>query len=193
MIVQNQDFTAREIRIKTEHVEGYDANELVTHDLHIGDQYYDPGSQLPRPFPGRKDYVLRPGRCVVVETAEELVVPNNIFGLLCSKGSLSAQGLLVANTKVDPLFKGNLRVAVYNASNTPVKMAKGKPFCAIAFHLLERSVHAAEARKPPDIRSQPRGSLERFWDWISAQAPIFSILATVVAVANLFLTHSCGS
>lgn len=189
MILQRQHFAARRIVIDPFQD---DVTELVSYDLHVGGKYRRPGIPTDYQFPAAKPLVLKPNTCIVVWTKEKFSIPDDVFGMLCSKGSLTASGLMVANTKVDPMFHGQLRIAVYNASNRPIHMRHDMAFCSIVFQTLEQKTLSATHRDPPDTAGETRGPLGRAWDSVSG-APLAVALVTIigafmVAVAGTYVT-----
>lgn len=188
MILQRQDFANRGIIVDPP---PQDSNELVTCDLHVGTIYHEPGRPVPVEFP-KAPYVLRPNRCIVLTTKERLSVPDGVFGLLCSKGSLTARGLIVANTKVDPRFAGHLRIAVFNASDIPIKIALDAPFCSIFFQLLERPTRATDTRQAPQPPTDRRAAFARFWDGMNSQALLVAIVASVLTALLSYAFSELG-
>ncbi len=135
--------------------------ELICCDLSVGKLYREPGKAEPFDL---TEHQLRPGECMVVQTREEFTVPDGVFGMLCSKGSLTEKGIMVPNTKVDPMFGGPLYISVYNASRRPVLIKQGMSFCSIVFHLLEEPTNSKDYRRAPDISGRKMGFFEDLWD-----------------------------
>src|SRR5579862_2631348 len=67
------------------------APEQICCDLHIGDAVRAPGDE--NRHAGRDRITLRPSDCLRLETRETIVIPDDVFGLVCSRASLSAEGL----------------------------------------------------------------------------------------------------
>jgi len=76
---------------------------------------------------------VRPGDFVIVDTDEYLRVPDSCLGLLLPKVSLMLRGLSQSGGKVDPGFRGRLRVALKNEGYEVVKLKRGEPICNVAF------------------------------------------------------------
>jgi deoxycytidine triphosphate deaminase len=159
-----------------------DPKELVSCDLRIGKRYQEPGDPQIFEFP-KTSYSLKPNRCIVVHTLEKLSVPDGIFATLCSKGSLTARGLMVANTKIDPLFCNYLQISVFNAGNRPVELSREMPFCSIIFHTLEHTTLSSVQRDPPQNASQRRGVLRNMWDTGSTNPLVVGIITGVMGAA----------
>jgi deoxycytidine triphosphate deaminase len=142
MIILKRNFLTRGIIIENSQD---DDTEHVTIDLTVGDQYQVAGQaewhQLDH------SYTLVPNRCILVRTRERVMLPANIFGVLCSKGSLSARGLIISNTKVDPIFGDYLSIPLFNAGGSPLEIKAGMKFCSIYFQELEQSIPQLAYRK----------------------------------------------
>jgi deoxycytidine triphosphate deaminase len=154
-----------------------DEHEFVSGDLTVGGVFHQAGEA--RSYEMAESYRLGPGECIVVRTEQEFLVPDGFFGLLCSKGSLTARGLMVPNTKVDPLFGGPLDVTVYNAGSRAIDIVPGARFCAIVFFKLEGNTNSRRPRRPPDISGQKQSSLSRWWArWATA---VVSVIGAALA------------
>lgn len=141
MILRRIDFKKYGVSVVPDLTE---LKEEVCIDLHVGDSFLEAGSSAAYPFD--KAYSLEAGACIIVRTKEVISLPNNVFGTLCAKGSLAALGFLVPNTKVDPMFFGELDIALFNAGKRPLNVENGKAFCSIVFHKLEGSISSNSAR-----------------------------------------------
>jgi deoxycytidine triphosphate deaminase len=152
--------------------------EQICYDLHVGSSIKLPGDDTRRPSP--RIIRLKPNDCVRIETREELFVPNDVFGTVCSRASLTAEGLVAANLKIDPKFQGKLVITVYNTSKNLIKIDKKLPFCSLFFQTLETPVPAdSPVRTPPEAKIIS-GNL--FLDALMRARPhIFTFIASVLA------------
>lgn len=157
MIILNQDFSNRGIKIQPY---GNSPDEHVAYDLRVGKIYQEPGDA--NLYQILDKYILRTGRCILVTTQETITVPENVFGQLYSKGSLSALGLMVGNTKVDPLFSGQLNIAVFNAGDRPISIVPEMRFCSIIFGMLEHPIPDGSARYAPKMQAQKKSIFGKF-------------------------------
>jgi dUTPase len=182
MIILKKNLQNRNVSI----VGGTDEpKELVAVDLTVGSRYRVPGKS--EWFELRGQHLLRPGRCVLIQTQEKLQLPANIFASIFSRGSLSAKGLVVSNTKVDPLFSGTLNIPVFNAGKQSIKLEYGARFCCIVFHLLEQPVPENSKREPIDMGSREQSL---FIDLFIEYLPhlITGLLSLLAAVAGTYIT-----
>jgi deoxycytidine triphosphate deaminase len=108
-------------------------DERIALDLHVGDHY----EKDHRYIQFTDSFVLRPNTCVRIRTTECLETPPDVFGQVCSRASLTAEGLIVSNLKIDPNFAGPLELAVFNGGKRPIKIDRDKAFACIWFARLD--------------------------------------------------------
>jgi len=151
MIIQVCDYSARGILLEGSITAPRQQKEQVCRDLHIGESIKLPGDDVRRPTP--KKIRLKPNDCLRIETDEHLTVPSNVFGTICSRASLTAEGLIVANLKIDPKFQGKLTITIYNTSKNIITLNHELPFCSIFFQGLETPLpDTAPIRTPPEAK-----------------------------------------
>jgi len=77
---------------------------------------------------------IKPYQVAIVETLEELNLPNNIIGRWNVSISGVYKGLLwVGGPQVDPCFRGHLYCPLYNLSTSPVTLVYKEPFATMDF------------------------------------------------------------
>jgi deoxycytidine triphosphate deaminase len=173
MIILRRNFTEAHIEVSPDSTE---AKEEVCADLSVGQSYMEAGAS--EALAMNSPYKLKPGGCIVVQTTERINVPRNVFGMLCSKGSLAARGLLVPNTKIDPLFSGPLDIAIYNAGKSILTVNEGMKFCSIVFQQMTDSVDATTPRGGPRISTE---RVRRFVAFLRENsALLITSLATII-------------
>ena len=167
-----------------------DPKEQVSIDLRVGELFQRSGEPDWLHVPEIVE--IHPGSSVLIQTAESIRMPNDAFGLLATKGSTGAKGIVTANTKLDPLFDGNLNIPVFNVSGRPVKLKKGQPFCSISFWTTEAPIVGNTTRNA--IKLQPR-EVSKFWDFLSRNAPhiITALVSFAGAIAAAIITVKYGS
>jgi dUTPase len=182
MILRRTDFPTFKIIVEPDET---DADEEVCVDLRVGESFMEAGSSAS--YPLDKPYVLNPGACIVVRTKEVISLPNDVFGTLCAKGSLAALGFLVPNTKVDPMFSGNLNVALFNAGTRPLPVNQGDSFCSVIFHQLQAAVQRTAPRTGihvMEIRQQPaRRILRAISKHVEYWRGVYALIAAILAIA----------
>lgn len=166
-----------------------DPKEQVSVDLTIGSLYKVGGETNWRTV--KSKIKIDPGSCIIVQSKEEIRMPNNVFALLGTKGSLGGKGLIIANTKIDPLFEGKPNIPVFNAGNKKIELEAGKKFCSVSFLSTEQAIMGNTTRNP--IKIQPS---DNAWyiDFISTNAPhiITGFVAFISAVATVLITIKLG-
>ena len=71
---------------------------------------------------------LRPGRHKLAATLERVELSENILGILHLRSSLAREGVVASLALVDPGFRGQLTVSLYNAGDRSVSLHKGERF-----------------------------------------------------------------
>jgi dCTP deaminase len=90
-------------------------------------------------------YVLGPGQFVLGSTFERVSLPDNIGARYEGKSSIGRLGLLTHVTAgfIDPGFKGNITLELYNLRNRPIALYPGMRIGQICFYDL-----TSRAEKP---------------------------------------------
>jgi dUTPase len=189
MIIKIADFSARGIQVMRGGAPAPDVKEQVAYDLHIGSAYRIPGDANRHALPD--SLFLKPNDCILFETEESLSIPADLFGLIVSRASLAAEGIVVANLKIDPRFYGPLAVTVINTGRRYLHVYKGMPFCSIFFQSLESSVDGHDPRTPPQPRILPS---RRYKEKFLASLPflltfIASVVSSLVAAYIFIWVH----
>jgi deoxycytidine triphosphate deaminase len=125
--------------------------------------------------------VLRPGYSVVVEVAERIRVPNNMFGLVMPKGHiLLEQGILMASTKIEPCYDGKLRLLLFNTSRRRRKLMRGSVIASAIFFATEKTLEADNLTSREAVVPRRRGILKAVSDFVMADLRYFIMLLAVV-------------
>ena len=107
----------------------------ASYDLRIGRAYRDHrelGER--RTLAENAEITLLPGGAILVETEEEVWLPNSMFGYIVPKVSLLQDGVSNTLSKVDPGYHAPLVVTVFNLGQKKVILRQGQPFCALVVH-----------------------------------------------------------
>ena len=156
------------------------SGERVALDLHVGRTFERDHKWIEMP----DSLVLRPNECIRVRVRELIQTSNKVFGAVCSRASLTAEGLVVSNIKVDPNFVGYLEIAVFNAGTRPIRLKQDKAFGSVWFALLTTPLPEGE---PPRVPTPTDGLIFKSWqERARTLAPYFltgflSILASLLA------------
>jgi dCTP deaminase len=77
----------------------------------------------------------------LVATMERVELPDDLVGTLHIRSSLARAGILASLALVDPGFRGQLTISLYNAGSDPCIMSKGDKFVQIILHSLSMKTH----------------------------------------------------
>ena len=155
-----------------------DPVEKVVFDLHVGKRVCRSPDQPPEKFGEKLE--IRPHECLRVETDEMLITPNNVFGLVCCRHSISARGLWVANAKIDPHFGAPpnhghaLLITVMNTTDRKITLVPEEAFCSIFFSELTGTVDGVP-RFPQDAPGAKKGLREK---WLYKLEPYWGNIIT---------------
>ncbi len=89
-----------------------------------------------------RDLTLRPHQQTLVASIERVQLSNNLLGILHVRSSLAREGLFASLALVDPGFRGQLTVSLYNAGARRVNLKRGERF--IQLSLIRLSGPASE-------------------------------------------------
>jgi dCTP deaminase len=112
----------------------------ASYDLRIGPRVYDPG-KLDKPYDMSANggvYRLPPYGSVLLETFEDLKLPNVIVGRIALKSGFGRLGIIASTgPQIDPGFEGKLFVTLFNMTAASHVLRYADTFLTIEFHLLD--------------------------------------------------------
>jgi len=79
-----------------------------------------------------RDLSLPPHSSVLVASLERIELPTSLVGTLHLRSSLAREGLFASLALVDPGFRGQLTVRLYNAGDRPVNLERGERFIQLS-------------------------------------------------------------
>ena len=79
-----------------------------------------------------RDVLLKPKQHSLVASIERVELSNRIVGFLHLRSSLAREGLFASLALVDPGFRGQLTVSLYNSGDSAVNLAKGERFIQLS-------------------------------------------------------------
>ena len=79
-----------------------------------------------------RDVRLKPRQQLLVASIERVELSDRIVGFLHLRSSLAREGLFASLALVDPGFRGQLTVSLYNSGDSPVNLAKGERFIQLS-------------------------------------------------------------
>ncbi len=82
------------------------------------------------------DVAIPPGEHRLVATLERVELGHDIAGTLHIRSSLARAGIIASLALVDPGFRGQLTISLFNAGTEPFRMSKGDRFLQMVLHQL---------------------------------------------------------
>ncbi len=94
---------------------------------------------LYREFEG--DEIIIPPHSFLLATTEEYIeVPDNLTAFVEGRSSIGRIGLFIQNAGwVDPGFKGQITLELYNANSLPIRLRAGRRICQLVFCSMDQS------------------------------------------------------
>lgn len=150
--------------------------------LTVGECWYDDARYLE--IDSKRGIKIKPHDSAVIETAEEIALPFNMYGLLFGAGSNIYRGTFISSGKIDPGFYGRLRIGFHNGSNKPVVLKRGDK---LAYGIFVSTECDLERLRFPHALSQPAVSVlsrkERFKRWFVQN--VYQLLTISISIASL--------
>lgn len=86
------------------------------------------------------DTITIPPHSFLLATTQEYVeLPNDLTAFVEGRSSVGRIGLFIQNAGwVDPGFKGQITLELYNASSLPIKLLAGKRICQLVFAKMDQ-------------------------------------------------------
>lgn len=83
--------------------------------------------------------VIPPKSFILGTTMEYLELPDDMTVFIEGRSSVGRMGLFIENAGwVDPGFKGNLTLELYNANTLPIRIYAGRRLCQLIFAQMDR-------------------------------------------------------
>lgn len=79
--------------------------------------------------------VLKPGSTAGVPTGVQVAIPEGYYGRVAERSGLALTGIGVGGGVIDSAYRGEIKVILFNRSDTPVRI---RPGVAIAQLIIER-------------------------------------------------------
>lgn len=89
------------------------------------------------------DVTIPPGKHCLVATLERVELGNDLAGTLHIRSSLARAGLMPSLALVDPGFRGQLTISLFNAGTEVFSLKRNDRFLQMALHEL-----SSKARRP---------------------------------------------
>lgn len=130
---------------------------------------------------------IKPHASIVLETAEDIALPLNMYGLLFGAGSNIYKGAFISSGKIDPGFSGKLRIGYHNGSDKTTILKRGDK---LAYCIFIGTECGLEHTPLTNALSQPAmGTMskrERFQRWFTQN--VFHILPILLSTVSIIVS-----
>jgi deoxycytidine triphosphate deaminase len=139
----------------------------VGYDLRIGNEYSVSSVVGQITLSEKEEFKIEAGETALIRIYEKIIMPKNksISGIVVSKVSITAQGLINSTTTIDPDWSGHLLLVLHNHSKTHVLLKQGQPVCTALFFQ-----NASSSTKPSEKYDSRNDLLVNFWNKITKNA-----------------------
>ena len=121
------------------------------------------------------------GKSLVIELDEQIWIPHNRYGLIVPTGEIGlTHGLLFAPTKVEPNFRGRLKVRLFNTGVDKVRLVRGQRMASLLLFSTDEMVHQPEVQRPTEVSKLPMALPRRVVQKITATPLLWGPLATLL-------------
>jgi len=96
------------------------------------------------------DLAMPPGEHRLAATLERVEIGETLVGTLHIRSTLARSGIIASLALVDPGFRGQLTISLFNAGSEQFSMAKNGRFLQIVLHQLGSKTHRPYAGKYQD-------------------------------------------
>ena len=108
----------------------------ASYDLRLGDEYYY-GGKIQKLSDKKPFLTIEPYDYAIVSCKEKAYIPRDIIAKFGLTVGLFCQGIILSNgPQIDPGFRGTLFCLLFNTSNRPVHLKRGKHYASIEFNKL---------------------------------------------------------
>lgn len=101
--------------------------------------------RLDQPIPYREIHAdsitVPPHSFVLATTLEYVEIPDEATGAVEGRSSIGRLGLFIQNAGwIDPGFKGNITLELYNANSLPIRLDAGRRICQLVLYKMDQKV-----------------------------------------------------
>lgn len=124
--------------------------------------------------PKQKDFIqidaggIRIGRhdSIVIEVAEDIQVPNNMYGILVPTGSMFlGLGILIAPAKIEPGYSGKLMLRLFNTTAEKHTLKTGQKLGSAIFFSTDTTMNHAPFMRERGASVKEIKRSARIWQW----------------------------
>lgn len=166
-------------------------------DLSVGNKcmYKEHDKVFKIPSEGMK---LRSGQSAIVYTKNQIAVPLNMYGVVTGTGMRIFSRCFISTGKIDPGFKGYLKIGIYNGSNQSIVLKEGEPLVCIFFMSIENDLQNTLFMYDQTV--EPQVEIFSFWDRLLRKfftkdgyqllANILGVIGGILAIILTFIKWS---
>jgi len=88
-------------------------------------------------FSSSSKFALDPKEWKLISTLETVELSSSLVATIHLKSSFAREGILGSFAIIDPGFRGQLTLSLFNAGSNVVKVDKNEPIVQVVFHLME--------------------------------------------------------
>lgn len=88
-------------------------------------------------FSSSSRFLLNPKEWKLISTLETVELSSSLIATIHLKSSLAREGIMGSFAIIDPGFRGQLTLSIYNAGNNIVKIDRNEPIVQVVFHFME--------------------------------------------------------
>lgn len=153
--------------------------------LKVGECWYDNARYIE--IDSKKGIKIKPHGSIVLETAEEIALPLNMYGLLFGAGSNIYKGAFISSGKIDPGFSGKLRIGYHNGSDKTTILKRGDKLAYCIFIGTECGLeHTPLLKALSQPAMETMSKRERFQRWFTQNA--YQILAIMLSTISIIVS-----
>lgn len=162
----------------------------VGYDLRIGNEYSISSEVGKRKLNENEEFTIKSGETALIRIYERIIMPKDkkISGIVVSKVSITAKGLINSATTIDPDWEGHLLLVLHNHSKSSVTLNQGQPICTALFF-----GNSSPSTKPSNKYDERNDLLVDFWNQLNSSAMkrkvFYKILSPVIIAISFFIGY----
>ncbi len=162
----------------------------ATYDLRIGRAYKDHRDSERWTLREGGEITLLPGGAILIETEEQVWLPQSMLGYIVPKVGLLQDGVSNTLSKIDPGYHDHLVVTLFNLGMKEKTLKQGQKFCALVVHKVGLGVIPYTG---PGKKIEGPAGVGRFWrllDRINARPGLLAFLSALLgSIIGALLTR----
>lgn len=157
-------------------------------NITVGNRWYDYSKNKYFTIPSN-GIKLKSKDNITIEISQTIGLPYNIFGAIFGTGKNIFKGGFISTGKINPGYKGKLKIGYYNGSMGDVTFKPGDLLACCTFFEMETSTDSPLefyiSEPEPEVEIRNIYSKIKHWihdNWYSVLSSILAIIAIVVAI-----------